>query len=266
MQNRITHLFQHKKQEILNIYCTAGFPQLEDTVPVIEALAGAGVDMIELGIPFSDPIADGPTIQASNQQALENGMTLEILFEQLSDIRSRVEVPLILMGYINPVLQMGIERFCQKAQEVGIDGVILPDLPMFEYEHRYKALFETHNLSFTFLVSPQTTEERILKIDELTQGFIYMVSSDSTTGKTLGIQAKQVAYFERLAAMKLNNPRLIGFGIHNSASFRMANQYAHGAIIGSAFIKTLAEGSDYTTDIPAFVNRIRGKTPQAQFV
>ncbi len=258
MNNRIIDLFKHKKENILNIYCTAGYPNLEDTPEIIRSLAEAGADLIEIGMPFSDPIADGPTIQASNQQALNNGMTLEILFQQLQGIRKSVDVPLLLMGYINPVLQYGIERFCRDAQEVGIDGLILPDVPMFEYENFYKALFDQHNLSNIFLISPQTSEERIKNIDRLSEGFIYMVSTDSTTGKTQDISASQQAYFERVSEMKLRNPRLIGFGIHNHDTFRTACRYAQGAIIGSAFIKTIRQSNDLAQDALSFVQGIRG--------
>ena len=257
MNNRILGLFARKQKELLNIYCTAGYPSLEDTPKVIKALANAGVDLIEIGMPFSDPIADGPTIQVSNQQALDNGMNLEALFDQLHGIRQEVEVPLILMGYINPVLQMGMERFCQKAAEVGIDGLILPDVPMYEYEQFYKSLFDSYNLSNIFLISPQTSEERIRKIDELSQGFIYMVSTDSTTGKTQDISDNQRTYFERIQAMQLRNPRLIGFGIHDHTTYATACQYANGAIIGSAFIKAIKNSQDLEGDIHTFVQKIR---------
>lgn len=259
MNNRITQLFERKSQNILNIYCTAGFPNLEDTVTVIEELEKAGADLVELGIPYSDPIADGPTIQESNQQALNNGMSLPVLFEQLKDIRQRVSIPLILMGYINPVMQFGIEKFCAAAAEVGVDGLILPDLPMLEFENVYKPVFEAHQLSHSFLISPQTSEERIMKIDELSSGFIYMVSSDSTTGKTKGISETQKAYFQRIQGMGLKNPRLIGFGISNHESFATASQYAQGAIIGSAFIKAIRNSDDLGTDISNFVAGIRGQ-------
>lgn len=257
INNRITRLFGEKPSAILNIYCTAGFPGKEDTPRVIEALAAAGVDLIEIGMPFSDPIADGPTIQASNQQALDNGMTLELMFDQLQDIRSQTDIPLILMGYLNPVLQMGMERFCERAAAVGVDGLILPDMPMAEYEGEYKALFDRHQLSHIFLITPQTSEERIRKIDGLTEGFIYMVSSDSTTGKTGGISDRQKAYFERIAGLGLKNPRLIGFGIHDHQTYATALQYAEGVIIGSAFIKAISGSEDLEKDISGFVRRIR---------
>jgi len=258
IENRIISLFQRKDREILNIYCTAGYPKLDDTTTIIKALADAGADMIEIGMPFSDPIADGPTIQQSNQLALENGMRLEVLFEQLKNIRSSVEVPLILMGYLNPVLQMGIESFCRLAADMGVDGLILPDLPMFEYKEVYKDVLDEHHLSNIFLISPQTSESRIAEIDEVTQGFIYMVSMDSTTGKTGSISDDQRAYFERIQAMNLRNPRLIGFGIHDRETFLTATQYAQGAIIGSAFIKSLDGCDDVASATQQFVRKIKG--------
>lgn len=258
MNNRIIELFQRKQGNILNIYCTAGYPNLGDTPTIIRSLAKAGVDLIEIGMPFSDPIADGPTIQASNQQALNNGMTLEILFQQLQGIRKEVEVPLILMGYINPVLQYGMERFCKDAAAVGIDGLILPDVPMYEYQQFYKALFDAYNLSNIFLISPQTSTERIQLIDQLSEGFIYMVSTNSTTGKTQDISATQQAYFERISQLDLKNPRLIGFGIHNHETYQAACNYSHGAIIGSAFIKAIGEGNQLEEEIGGFVKSIRG--------
>jgi len=259
IQNRIVRLFQRKTQNILNIYCTAGYPRLQDTPSMIRALASAGVDIIEIGMPYSDPIADGPTIQASNQQALENGMTLSVMFDQLKEIRPQVDIPLILMGYLNPVLQFGFERFCATAAEVGIDGLILPDMPMFEYEHTYKPLMDRYNLSNIFLISPQTAEDRIRKIDNMTEGFIYMVSMDSTTGKTHGISDKQKAYFERIRKMGLKNPTLIGFGIHDHVTYSTASQYANGVIIGSAFIKAIDNAGDIEHVVTAFISKIRGR-------
>lgn len=257
--NRIIQLFERKPSGILNIYITAGYPGLEDTVPLITSLAGSGVDMVEIGIPFSDPIADGPTIQQSSMKALENGMRLSYLLGQLKGIREKVDIPLLLMGYLNPVLQYGMESFCEKAAEIGIDGLILPDLPIWEYESKYKkALFDRHGLSNIFLISPQTSEDRIRKIDELTEGFIYMVSTDSTTGRTEGISEKQKAYFERVASMNLRNPRLIGFGIHDHATFQTACSHANGAIIGSAFIKSLGGTPNYIQNVPKFVAALRG--------
>ncbi|MEL6590743.1 MAG: tryptophan synthase subunit alpha, partial [Bacteroidota bacterium] len=213
--NRIQRLFQQKATNILSVFFTAGYPNLEDTVPIIESLVAHGVDLIEIGMPYSDPIADGETIQKSSMKALANGISIEKLFAQLSDIRQRVDIPLILMGYVNPVMQYGLERFLDKAAEIGIDGLILPDLPMHEYQTLYKEAFESRVLSNVFLVTPQTAEERIRLIDEQTDGFIYIVSTDSTTGKTSGFGEKTIDYFQRLQAMGLKNPGLIGFGISN---------------------------------------------------
>lgn len=255
-QNRLTSVFAEKKN-ILNIYFTAGFPQLDDTVPIIKDLQRAGVDMIEIGVPFSDPLADGETIQKSGLQAIDNGMTLSLLFEQLQGIRKEVDIPLLLMGYLNPVLQFGIENFCKKCAEVGIDGVILPDLPLREYVEEYQALFEKYNLANVFLITPQTSEQRIRQIDEVAKGFIYIVSTASTTGTKSGTTDSQIPYFKRVKAMNLKTPTLIGFGISDKQSFEKANQYADGAIIGSAFIKMLAQSTDLEQDIEKFVKSIR---------
>jgi len=257
IMNRIVRSFSEKKEPILNIFFTAGFPQLTDTRRIIRALSDAGVDMIEIGIPFSDPLADGPTIQQSSKQALDNGMTLKLLFEQLEGFREETDIPVLLMGYLNPVMQFGVEAFLEKCVEVGIDGLILPDLPIYEYENMYQEAFEARGLSNIFLISPATAKDRIRKIDALSNGFIYMVSSSSTTGKTSGISAQQLAYFERVQAMSLKNPRLIGFGIKDAESFEQASAYADGAIIGSAFIKTLAQSESLEEDIQAFVEGIR---------
>lgn len=260
MNNRLTNLFAQKQDNLLTIYFTAGYPSLNQTIEVAEATAKSGADIIEIGMPFSDPIADGETIQQSNQKALNNGMNLQLLFEQLQHLRKEVQVPVLLMGYLNPVVQFGLEKFCQQAAAVGIDGLILPDLPMEEYEEIYRPIFEQYNLSNVFLITPQTSEERIRKIDELTNGFIYMVSSASTTGKTGAISEEQVAYFERIAQMNLKNPRLIGFGISDKTSYDKACANANGAIIGSAFIKALANGENVSVDIHSFIQTIRGKT------
>lgn len=255
-QNRLASVFAEKKN-ILNIYFTAGFPQLNDTVPIIKDLQQAGVDMIEIGVPFSDPLADGETIQKSGLQAIDNGMTLSLLFEQLQGIRKEVHIPLLLMGYLNPVLQFGIENFCKKCAEVGIDGIILPDLPLREYIEDYQALFEKYNLSNVFLITPQTSEQRIRQIDEVAQGFIYVVSTTSTTGTKSGTTDSQIPYFKRVKAMNLKTPTLIGFGISDKQSFEKANEYASGAIIGSAFIKMLGQSTDLGQDIEKFVKSIR---------
>jgi len=251
--NRITQLFAQPEKEILSIFLTAGYPQLHDLVPTIEALAAAGVDMIEIGMPFSDPIADGSTIQHSNQVALDNGMHLSLILDQLADIRSRVDIPLLLMGYLNPVMQYGTERFLEQIAAIGIDGVILPDLPMAEYQAFYQKKCEALNLSNIFLITPQTSESRIRLIDEVSQGFIYVVSTAATTGRTEGFGDTHQAYFSRIQAMNLRNPTLIGFGISDHQTYSTACQYSRGAIIGSAFIQSIGKG-----EVPgAFVMRIR---------
>lgn len=238
--NRINQKLQEDKK-LLSIYFSAGYPQLNDTVTIIKNLEKAGVDMIEIGMPFSDPLADGPTIQASSTKALNNGMTTKILFEQLKSIRESVEIPLILMGYFNPVLQYGVEAFCKKCQEIGIDGLILPDLPVDVYDEHYKEVFEKYGLINVFLITPQTSDERIRYIDSVSKGFIYMVSSASTTGAQQGFGDVQTQYFKRIASLNLQNPQIVGFGISNNDTFLQATQYAKGAIIGSAFIKHLTE-------------------------
>ncbi len=238
--NRLNELFKNKKEPILSIYFTAGYPNLDSTLDIAEALEKGGADFIEIGFPYSDPVADGPVIQASSQHALNSGMTLSILFDQLKDLRKRVSMPVLLMGYVNPVLQYGVENFCNKAAEVGVDGVIVPDLPMYEYENLYKNCFLGNKLSNIFLVTPQTSEERIRKIDELSNGFIYLLSSSSTTGKDLKVSNEADAYFKRIKDMNLKNPTMIGFGISDQKSFDKAAEYTRGAIVGSAFVKFLA--------------------------
>lgn len=255
--NRIEELFNNKSERILNVYFTAGYPSLDDTVSIIESLEKSGADLIEIGIPFSDPVADGPTIQESNGVALNNGMTLKLLLEQLEGVRQKVKIPIILMGYINPVVQYGVEAFCKKCNEIGVDGLILPDLPMFEYMEVHKPVFDQYGLSNIFLITPQTAESRIREIDENSSGFIYMVSSASTTGAKSGISEDQEAYFERVDAMDLKNPRLIGFGISNKETFDKACANANGAIIGSAFIKTLSKGGDIEQNINDFIKQIK---------
>ncbi|GAB3939345.1 tryptophan synthase subunit alpha [Larkinella terrae] len=256
--NRITALFQKKSEQILNVYFTAGFPQLNDTAPILEMLQEAGVDLIEIGMPYSDPVADGETIQQSNQKALNNGMSLRVLFEQLRGIRAKVQVPILLMGYLNPVVQFGIEAFCQQCAEVGVDGIIVPDLPIDVYEREYKPTFDRYNILNIFLITPQTAENRIRQIDQLTDGFIYMVSSASTTGSQKGITDEMKAYFNRIKAMNIKNPRLIGFGIQDYETFQTASQYANGAIIGSAFVRLLEKNqADKTAAIHNFIQSIR---------
>ena len=241
--------------KILSIYFTAGYPKLDDTTRIIKQLVDEGVDMIEIGLPFSDPLADGPTIQASSTAALNNGMHSELLFKQLTGIRDSVDIPLILMGYFNPVLQYGVEAFCRKCAEVGIDGLILPDLPLDVYLDEYEEIFKNHGLLNIFLITPQTSEARIRQIDENSDGFIYMVSSASTTGAKSGFGDEQTAYFKRIAGLQLRNPQIVGFGISNAHTFEQATAYTKGAIIGSAFIKHLSEKG--VESIPDFIKRIR---------
>lgn len=236
--NRIDKTFD-KGDGILNVYYTAGFPELEDTIRIAEVLEKAGVDIIELGLPFSDPLADGPTIQESSTVALANGMTLKVLFQQLETLREKVSVPVVLMGYINPILQYGFESFCKSCVDAGVDGLILPDLPMYEYHSHYKPILDEHGLYNIFLITPQTSEERIHEIDRETKGFIYMVSSASITGAKNIISDIQLAYFSRIRDMQLQSKRLIGFGISSRETFNTACDYASGAIIGSAFINQL---------------------------
>ncbi len=254
--NRLQTLFKEKKDPILSIYFTAGYPDLNSTLDIAEALEKAGADFLEIGFPYSDPVADGPVIQNSSQKALENGMTLNLLFEQLRDLRKRVSIPVLLMGYVNPVLQYGVENFCHAAAEAGIDGVIVPDLPMYEYEELYRNCFEQHQLSNIFLVTPQTVEDRIRKIDDLSNGFIYLLSSSATTGKNLAVSTDTESYFARIKAMKLKNPTMIGFGISDKESFNKAAQYTRGAIVGSAFMKLLG-APDYLSRIPKFIQSLK---------
>ena len=252
--NRIKSVLGQDKK-LLSIYFTAGFPNLNDTVSILKQLEAEGVDMIELGLPFSDPLADGPTIQESSTQALRNGMTTDKLFEQLKDVRKQVSVPLIVMGYFNPMMQYGVERFCERCQEVGIDGLIVPDLPVDVYHEKYQALFQQYGLLNMFLITPQTPDERIRFIDEVSEGFIYMVSSAATTGAQSSFGDAQADYFKRIGGMNLNAKLLVGFGISNSETYKAATAHSKGAIIGSAFIKHLdANGPDSVSD---FIEQIR---------
>jgi tryptophan synthase alpha chain len=262
--SRIEQLFKRKSNNILNVYCTAGYPFLESTLEVMKALEENGADLIELGMPYSDPLADGPVIQHSSTIAIANGMTIEILFEQLKGFRKSPSlggvggaVPAILMGYMNPILQYGLEKFCASAAAVGIDGIILPDLPMYEFETEYKELFQQHGLNFIFLITPETSEERIRKIDCLSSGFIYAVSSSSTTGNNKAIESQQ-AYFKKLQDMKLSNPILVGFGIKDKQTFNAACEYTNGAIIGSAYIKALENSSNIGQSTKEFLNNVLG--------
>lgn len=251
--NRINQKLQEDKK-LLSIYFTAGFPKLNDTVSIIQELEKNDVDMIEIGLPFSDPLADGPIIQESSTIAIENGMTTSLLFEQLKEIRKTVQIPLIIMGYFNPMLQFGMEKFCQKCAEVGIDGLIIPDLPLQIYETEYKAIFEKYNLKNIFLITPQTSLERMLQIDAISDSFIYMVSSAAVTGSQSGFGTEQLEYFKRIAKMKLKNPQIIGFGIKDLTTLNQATEFQKGAIIGSAFINFLKKNP--VTNISNFIRRI----------
>ena len=252
--NRIDQTFK-KNKKLLSIYFSAGHPELEDTVPILETLQDSGVDMVEIGLPFSDPLADGPTIQESSTCALRNGMTTKKLFDQLENIRENIHIPLILMGYFNPIMQYGIERFCQKCQSIGIDGLIIPDLPIDLYHEYYKEVFDKYNLYSMFLITPQTPEARINFIDTISNGFIYMVSSASVTGAQNTFGKIQEDYFKRIANMKLSTPQIVGFGISNANTYELATKYSSGGIIGSAFIKFLEKNG--VAAIPEFINSIR---------
>ena len=248
-------LFSQKKKNVLNVYCTAGYPHLHSTIEVMKALQQNGADIIELGMPYSDPLADGPVIQQSNMVALSNGISIAKLFEQLKDFRNEINIPVILMGYMNPVLQYGFEKFCADAAAVGIDGLILPDLPQYEFETEYGAIIKKHELDFIFLITPETSEERIRKIDTISSGFIYAVSSSSTTGNNKAIE-QQADYFKKLQSMNLNNPVLVGFGIKDKQTFQSACQYSNGAIIGSAYIKALEKTTDATATTKEFLKLV----------
>ena len=255
---RLNELFARKKRDVLNVYITAGFPQMDSTLAIMEALQSSGVDLIELGMPYSDPLADGPVIQESSLQALANGMTIEQLFEQLKGFRNKIDVPVVLMGYMNPVLQFGFEKFCETAASVGVDGLILPDLPAFEFETHYGDIIRKNGLDFIFLITPETSEERVRKLDALSTGFLYAVSSSSTTGKEKDFNAV-VNYLKRLEGYQLNNPILVGFGIKDQETFEAVTPYAAGAIIGSAFIKAVSEGEDPVKTTALFVNNVLNK-------
>jgi len=252
--NRIqASLAQNKK--LLSIYFTAGFPAIDDTVSILEQLQEAGVDMIELGLPFSDPLADGPTIQESSTKALHNGMTTDKLFDQLQGIRKTIDVPLIVMGYFNPMMQFGVERFCKRCQEVGIDGLIIPDLPVDVYHEKYQKLFQQYGLLNMFLITPQTPDDRIDNIDKVSEGFIYMVSSAATTGAQGSFGNEQEQYFKRIGAMNLKSKLLVGFGISNRETYDAAVAHSQGAIIGSAFIKHLEKNG--SNSVKKFIEQIR---------
>jgi tryptophan synthase alpha chain len=252
--SRIKELFEKKKQDVLNIYCTAGYPNLDSTLIIMKTLQENGADLIELGMPYSDPLADGPVIQASSAIALANGMTIKKLFEQLQGFRKDIHVPVILMGYMNPVLQYGFEKFCADAAAAGIDGLILPDLPEYEYETMYGEIIKKYNLDFIFLVTPETAEARIRKLDSLSSGFLYAVSSSSTTGSDKNMQVVN-GYLQKLRTLGLRNPVLVGFGIRDKASFQEASQSANGAIIGTAFIKALEGSTNVEDSVKAFMSQ-----------
>lgn len=253
--NRIEQLFKKKKQRVLNIYCTAGYPKIDSTLNVMKALQDNAADLIELGMPYSDPLADGPVIQASSTVAIHNGMTIAKLFEQLKDFRKEVHLPVILMGYMNPVLQYGFEKFCAEASKIGIDGLILPDLPQYEFETEYGSVIKKYGLDFIFLVTPETSPERVKQLDALSSGFLYAVSSSSTTGKDKNM--KDVTdYLQKLKDMQLKNPVLVGFGIKDKETFESACAYANGAIIGTAFIKALENGKDEAVSAKQFLQSV----------
>ena len=253
--NRISDCLSNK-EDILTIYFTAGYPSLDDTMPILRALENSGADMIEIGIPFSDPVADGPTIQESNMKALKNGMTVSYLFEQVNGLREHVTIPDLILSSLNPIMQFGMDKFCQKCQEVGINGLIIPDLPLTEYEELYRDKFRAYGLTNILLITPSTTPDRVRKIDELTDGFIYMVSSSSTTGNQQGLSEDQIDYFKSIQDMELNSPLLTGFGIYDKSSFQSVCKYSRGGIIGSAFIKAL-KGDDVVAETENFISSIR---------
>lgn len=253
--SRIKQLFQNKQNRVLNVYCTAGYPKLDSTLEVMKSLQENGADIIELGMPYSDPLADGPVIQQSGSVALANGMTMEKLFQQLQGFRKDIQVPVVLMGYMNPVLQYGFEKFCQHAAALPIDGLILPDLPEHEFETEYGPIVQRYGLDFIFLVTPETSEERVRKLDSLSTGFLYAVSSSSTTGKDKNME-EVIAYLQRLKSYQLRNPVLVGFGIKDKSSFEDACKHANGAIIGSAYIKSLEQSADVQKATAEFLRGI----------
>ena len=253
--NRINQLFETKKENILSVYFTAGFPKLEDTIPTLKCLQANGVDLVEVGVPFSDPMADGIVIQNSSHVALQNGMSIRKLFDQLTSVRAEIDIPLIMMGYLNPIMQFGFEAFCKECSRVGVDGMIIPDLPMSDFLAEYKTIAERYKLEFIFLITPETSEARIREIDGHTNGFIYMVSSAAVTGTQSSFDNK-VEYFNRINSMNLKNPRLVGFGISNKSTRDMVNRYSSGAIIGSAFIKALEETQDVEKGVKLLLDRL----------
>ena len=253
--SRIQEVFKAKKEKVINLYCTAGYPKLDDTLDVMRCLQEAGVDIIELGMPYSDPLADGPVIQESSALALKNGMTIPVLFRQLENFRKEISVPVILMGYLNPIMQYGFEKFCEKAAAIGIDGLIVPDIPLHEFERQYRSTLQKYQLDFIFLITPETSEERIRKIDELSSGFLYAVSSSSITGAGKDLSGVE-GYLQRLQQMNLKNPVLVGFGIHDKESFVRVCRHSNGAIIGSAYVKALAGAKDIKSTTHQFIQSI----------
>ena len=255
---RLKKLFEVKHSKVLNVYCTAGYPTLDSTLPIIAALEQNGADLVEIGMPYSDPLADGPVIQESGARAIENGMSIEILFDQLKSLRPTIHLPVVLMGYMNPVLQFGFEKFCEAAAAVGVDGLILPDMPAYEFETKYGSIVKKHGLDFIFLVTPETPTERIVYLDSLSSGFLYAVSASATTGSALNFDVVD-AYLQKLKQMHLNNPILVGFGVNDAASFELATRHTTGAIIGSAYIKALENSTDVSATTAQFLSSIIGK-------
>ncbi|TDQ30143.1 tryptophan synthase subunit alpha [Tenacibaculum caenipelagi] len=253
--NSIQNIFNQKENDLLSIFFTAGFPKLDDTTKIITELSNTEVDFIEVGLPYSDPLADGPTIQHSSDIALKNGMNLDVVFEQLSSIKDTNKTPLVLMGYVNQIIKYGEDRFCQKVKDCGIDTVIIPDLPMVEYENHYQQLFDNYGITNVFLITPHTSEERIRKIDSLTKAFIYMVASASITGAKGEISEEQIGYFRRIQNMNLKSKLIVGFGISNQKTFSTACEYANGAIIGSAFIRNLDK--DGVKGVSDFISNVK---------
>ena len=257
-QHKSTSEEKGKSKGLLNVYFTAGYPELNSTAEILLGLQDAGVDFVELGLPYSDPLADGPTIQESGQTALDNGMNLDVLFNQLEEIKSKIYVPVYLMGYYNQWMQFGLDKFCRRCHDSGIYGLIIPDLPIDYFDKKHQEIVRENNLKISFLVTPQTSEERMRKVDELSTGFVYVVSSASTTGKQSGISDGQISYFNRIKDFGFKNKTLIGFGIHDNNSFELASDYSNGAIVGSAFIRHIRK--DFSKEnIALFIKSLRGK-------